>query len=282
MLNYNTLLIDSPYLAYRSFNLNNRLTTSTGLDSTLIHNFIRSLGPLKRKFPDARFVFAWESYGTTQWRRKLYPDYKPHKLMEQDFFFQMKELQQLLLLLGYKQFTSDTNEADDVIATLTGLLDNLPCIIFTTDKDIMQLIICKIIVVYNGKEIIDQIDVQNKFGIMPYQIPDLLAIWGDTSDNIEGIKGFGLKKSAKYIVDYGSVENLPDSPGFTKDLSLLYLNRNKILLNRQLTKLKNDCILKPIEKDNNITIDKVLDKYELKKIKERIDEYKAGMNVARL
>ena len=277
-----TLIIDGPYLAHRSRHAPFQLHTSTGMNSTMIHSFMVSLHSLIKKFDPKKVIIAWESPGTKSWRKQLQPDYKPHKLIEQDFFFQMKELQQLLLLLGYKQFTSDTNEADDVIATLIGLLDNLPCIIFTTDKDIMQLITCKIIVVYNGKEIVDQIDVQNKFGIMPYQIPDLLAIWGDTSDNIEGIKGFGLKKSAKHIVDYGSVENLPDSPGFTKDLSLLYLNRNKILLNRQLAKLKNDCILKPIEKDNNITIDKVLDKYELKKIKEHINDYEAGMNVARL
>lgn len=277
-----TLIIDGPYLAHRSRHAPFQLHTSTGMNSTMIYSFIVSLHSLIKKFDPKKVIIAWESHGTKSWRKQLQPDYKPHKLIEQDFFFQMKELQQLLLLLGYKQFTSDTNEADDVIATLTGLLDNLPCIIFTTDKDIMQLITCKIIVVYNGKEIIDQIDVQNKFGIMPYQIPDLLAIWGDTSDNIEGIKGFGLKKATKYIVDFGSVENLPDSPGFTKDLSLLYLNRNKILLNRQLAKLKNDCILKPIEKDNNITIDKVLDKYELKKIKEHINDYEAGMNVARL
>ena len=273
-MQYKTLIVDGPYLAHRSYGVPYKLTTSTGINSTMIHSFLVSLHSLHKKFQPKNIIVAWESPGTKSWRRQLQPEYKPKKPSDQEFSLQIQDIQQLLLSLGYRQYTSDTNEADDVIATLTGTIDNLPCIIFTTDKDIMQLIACTVIVIYDGKKIIDQVEVDKKFGVAPNQIPDLLALWGDVSDNIEGVAGIGLTKASRHVREFGSIENIPESSGFSKESNLLYLNRKKILLNKQLATLKKDCILKEIEKNPTITIDKILDKYELKKIKEHINEYK--------
>ena len=214
MLNYDMLLIDSPYLSHRSFSLQNRLTTSTGLDATLIHNFIRSLGPLKRKFPNAEMIFTWESYGSSQWRRELYPSYKPPKFVNDGYKEQVRDLQRLLSNIGYQQFYSNGNEADDVIASLCDLSKDNVCI-FTVDKDLMQLI-NNTTHLYNGKELFEEHDVFEKFGVYPLQIPDLLAIWGDVSDNIEGIPGFGFKKSVEIIEKYHRIESIPKEHPLSK------------------------------------------------------------------
>ena len=259
------LLIDSPFLSHRSFSLQNKLTTSTGLDATLIHNFIRSLGPLKRKFPSAEMVFAFESYGTTQWRKELYQNYKPSKHVCDDYKEQVRDLQRLLSNLGYKLYYSPGNEADDVIATLSINSNKNVCML-TVDKDLMQLL-CDSIHMYNGKELFTEKDVFNKYLVYPHQIPDLLAVWGDVSDNIEGIESFGLKKSAELVNRYGHIENIPESEPIHKQIA-------KIKLNKQLTTLNTSCPLVNYKPLPFVSTNDIISKYELKQISESIESYK--------
>jgi DNA polymerase I len=263
---YDTLLLDAPYLSHRSFALHNRLTTSTGLDSTLIHNFIRSLGPLKRKFPDAKFEFAWESYGTSQWRRELYPSYKPPRFVNDGYKEQVRDLQRLLSNLGYKQYYSPGNEADDVIARLCQMSEGNTCI-FTVDKDLMQLINHSVHM-YNGKELFESNDVKNRYLVDPLQIPDLLAIWGDVSDNIEGIESFGLKKSAEVINKFGDIEHIPENHSLRKQYA-------KIELNKKITTLNSNCPLVDYKPLPFASTNDIITKYELKSIGENIENYRS-------
>jgi len=266
-LKYSQLLLDAPYLAHRSFNLNRRLTTSTGLDSTLIHNFIRSLNPLKHKFPETEFIFCWESYGTSQWRRELYPNYKPPKMVDDGYKTQVRDLQRLLMNLGYKQFYSPSNEADDVIATLCRFNTN-PVMIFTVDKDMMQLINHSVHM-YNGKFIFMSKDVKEKYLVLPEQIPDLLAVWGDTSDNIDGIESFGLKKASELVNKYGDIEHIPETEP-------IYKQMNKLKLNKRLTTLNSSCSLVNYKPLPVISTPELLNKYELRSIGNNIEEYRSN------
>lgn len=264
-MKYDSLLIDGPFLSYKSYSAPYKLTTSTGLDATLIPTFFKTLNSLKKKFSPKRIVVTWESYGTKSWRKEEYPSYKMGRKKKNNVYWgSLVDVQSFLYLLGVEQFYSPHNEADDVISTLVG--NGCKTVIFTNDKDLMQLVNDNVFV-WDGKMLFDATEVKKKYLVEPYQIPDLLAMWGDHTDNIEGIKGYGKMKSAKVLRMYGDVEHIPPS-------EIIYKYRKKMLFNKKLTTLSNGCMLKTIPKGKvNDTIDSILDKYELKQIKETISEF---------
>jgi len=266
-----TLLIDGPYLAHKSHQAPYKLTTSKGLNSTMIHTFLRSLNALRKQFNPDNIVIAWESHGTPSWRKELVSSYKPSKPFDISFVTSLKDIQILLYLLGYDQYYSECNEADDVIASYVENHLEEDIIIYTVDKDIMQLLQKTNCSVYDGHKKVVYNDVYLKYGIKPNQIPDLLALAGDNVDNIEGIKGIGFKKAAKIINKYGCVENIPFS---ICSLSIPNLEMEKVLLNKKLATLNKECELVEYKPPFETTIDSILDKYELKKIKEEINKFK--------
>jgi DNA polymerase-1 len=273
-MNYETLIIDGPYLAHRSYDAPYRLTTKDGRDSTMIHSFIRSLNAFRKQFNPKTIIIAWESPGTPSWRRHQYPAYKGTRgRLDEQFIYQLNDLQNLLHLFGVKQYNSPCNEADDVIARLS--IDNIkyPVVVFTKDKDIMQLV-GEQLQIYDGKELYDINKVKEKFFVWPEQIPDLLAIAGDKSDNIEGLEGFGFKKAAKIIEEIGDIEHL-NMLTCSRNLVYSEQTKNMLMQNKKLTELNFDCTLQTIPKEIvKDTIESIMDKYELKKMKESIEEYK--------
>lgn len=261
------LLIDGPYLAHRSYHAPYRLVSSKGLDGTMFNSFIRTMNALRKAYTPDRFVVAWESHGTSSWRKAMYKEYKSHVQGRTVVFWNgIKDIQMFLHLLGVEQYYSPENEADDVIATLVhnGISKSL---IFTTDKDMMQLVNdnCKLCDV---ESVIGQDDVMKKYGVKPEQIPDLLAVWGDKADNIEGIKGYGVKKASVLINKYGCTERIPSDDSISK-------YQNHIKINKKLTTLNSKCHLKPIPSSDfktKETVESILDKYEFKKMKENLPE----------
>jgi len=269
-MNYDTLLVDGPYLAHRSYSAPYRLTTSTGLDATMMHSFIRSLNAIRKKFNPREVIVAWESHGTPSWRRDMLQSYKPGKPLDTTFIQSLKDLQILLHLLGITQYMAPNNEADDVIATYVQNHSNENIVIFTVDKDIMQLV-NGTTHVYDGHTMYDEAAVLAKFEVLPDRIPDLLALCGDKADNIEGIEGIGIKTAAKIIKEYDCVESIPFP---TCSYTRINLSQRLVLQNKKLTLLNKQCEPKPITPEATTTIEAILDKYELKKMKEDIKEYK--------
>ena len=72
-IKYEMLIIDGPYLSHRSYSVDFKLTTTTGLNSTLIFGFLKTLNALKKQFTPDDIIVTWESYGTPSWRKKQYP-----------------------------------------------------------------------------------------------------------------------------------------------------------------------------------------------------------------
>ena len=262
-----TLLVDGPYLAHRSYAAPFKLTTSHGLDATIIPTFLRSLLACHKQFQPKETIIAWESHGTPSWRRAANPNYKPKQALDFNFINQVKDLQNLLYLLGIEQYYSPTNEADDVIATLC----KPDTLIYSVDKDLMQLL-KQGVYQWTGKDMFDEFRVVEKFGVPPKLIPDLLALMGDASDNIIGIRGWGQKKSSKLIARYGQVEDWfsgKDNPSLTDNEYM------QVIKNKQLTTLNRNCELVKLKFTLvDLTIDAILNKYELKKLRESIDDYK--------
>ena len=271
---FKTLIIDGPYLAHRSHGAPYLLTTKDGRNATMIHSFMRTLNSLRKQLNPNHIILAWESPNTPSRRREQSPSYKPSTGINPEYITQLKDLQKLLYLLNIPQYNSPRNEADDVIASyIKTIQPTEQVVIFTVDKDIMQLINenCQ---VYDGKEFYDVNKVKQKFGVKPNQIPDLLAIAGDKADNIQGLNGIGFKKASNIINEYGCIEELP-IPVCNSNMVISAQMINKISNNKKLTLLNHNCSLEKIPKEPvTETIDDILNKYELKSIKEKIEEYK--------
>src|SRR2546422_1384628 len=141
------------------------------------------------------------------------------------------------------------HEADDIIATVStqAVAAGLNPVIVTLDKDLYQLI--DTIFLFNTSKddmIVDPDKVRELFGVTPEQIPDLLALWGDSSDNIPGAPGIGEKGARELIQKFGSVEALLDRAeevSNAKHRASLLGNREQILLSKQLVTI-----------DTNLTI----------------------------
>lgn len=265
-MRYDVILIDGPYLAHRSYTAPYKLSHNEQ-DSTMIHGFFNSLLSMKKKQNPRTFAVAWESYNTKSWRKELSPSYKPSKPINKSFLQQLNDIKLLLDALHIKQFYAPNNEADDVIATLTHKT-NKSVLIFTVDKDIMQLtsdeqqihILC-------ANRILDEEKVKEKFNVNPCQIPDYLALVGDPSDSIDGIKGIGKKKAASMLSDDNLLCLMSSSDFKSKD------DLNKALFNRRLTLLNYDANIQLVFPRPTATnpID-ILNKYNLQQLKERLPE----------
>jgi len=264
-MNYDILLVDGPYLAHRSFLAPFRLVTKDGKDATMIQAFIRSLNATRKKF-NSQIIVTWESHGTPSWRRELYPSYKPSHPIDMQYVSQLKDLQILLYLLNVPQYSAANNEADDVLATLKYDTTYLNVLIYTVDKDIMQLIDDHCHIYHDKtKKIFTETEVKEKFSVPPKLIPDLLAIMGDKADNIQGLNGYGNKKAVKLLEKYGDIESIKELDKESTD---------RITKNKVLTLLNKKCKLRKATYNGEETIESILDKYELKKMKESIEEYK--------
>jgi len=265
-MTYNKLLVDGPYLAHKSYLAPFKLTTSDGKDVTMIQAFIRSLNAIRKQFQPKQIIIAWESHGTPSWRREMYPAYKPSKSIDIQYVSQLKDLQILFYLFGVLQYSAANNEADDVLATLASNKENV--LIYTVDKDIMQLVNDSCHIYHDKtKKIFTEAEVIEKFSIPPKLIPDLLAIMGDKADNIQGLNGYGNKKAVKLLEKYGNIESIAEEE-IGKEAKEI------ILKNKKLTLLNKQCKLRKASYSGNETIESIMDKYELKKMKESITEYK--------
>jgi len=150
--------------------------------------------------------------GTKTFRAELYPEYKAtRKAPPEELVVQMDYFAKIVEAMGWPVLAVPGVEADDVIATLVeqARARGWEVVIYSADKDIMQL-------VGDGVSMIDALrqttytrdEVIKKMGVPPEKIPDFLALVGDTSDNIPGLRGVGDKTAANLLEQYGTLENL--------------------------------------------------------------------------
>ena len=272
-----TLIIDGPYLSHKSYDAPYAIHRSDGLKVTHIHAFIQGFQALRKQFNPDKTIVAWESHGTPSWRREILPEYKPKVTVPTDFIEQQEDLKKVLYLLGVPQYYSPQNEADDVIATLVEIHKNLklvPIVIHTTDKDMMQLVDSDV-KVWSTKQLVDEEAVIHKFKVPPNRLCDLLAVTGDSSDNIPGVAGYGPVKASKIIKQFDRIERIPITV-FSLDY-LKMLERNK-----KLIKLNKKCDLVSYKLSEQTTLEKIFDKYSLPSLKKKIPELKLQVTVKSL
>lgn len=165
-----------------------------------------ALASWKKRWPDGHFVVAWDS--PCQWRRDIFPGYKASR-GSLGVSFEMQFARATLPLLGVGQAEAAGQEADDVIASLATQADG-QVIAISNDRDLLQLVSDTVTVFSpTGKEkMYTPAEVQADYGVLPGRMVQVRALAGDTSDEIPGVPGCGLKTAAKLINLYGTVEGL--------------------------------------------------------------------------
>ena len=202
-------LVDASSYMYRAyFAIRQNLATSKGFPTKAIFGITNMLLKLLREKNPTNIAVVWDAKGPT-FRHELYDKYKANRPeMPDDLVVQIPWIRKIVDALGLCQLEKEGYEADDIIATIVKKL-NLDTLIVSGDKDLIQLISDKVTIWDPMKdEIIDLNEVKKRFGIEPYQYLDVLALCGDSSDNIPGVPGIGIKTALKLIQEFGSIENL--------------------------------------------------------------------------
>lgn len=198
------------YAAYYA-PMKQRLTGPSGEPTKAVFVFTNILnGLLERQRPDM-LVVTMDSK-TPSFRTEIYPEYKAHRPpMPEDLPGQIDRIEQLLEAMRVPMLRVDGWEADDLIGTLAkqAAEKGIDAYICSKDKDMLQLL-GKHVVAYDVKNdnVMDTKALYEKMGLTPEQIIDVMALQGDTSDNIPGVPDVGPKTAADWIKKYGSLDNL--------------------------------------------------------------------------
>lgn len=205
------LLVDGSSYLYRAFHALPDLRNHNNEPTGAIHGVLNMLRRLHKDYHADYSACVFDAKGKT-FRDELYPDYKAHRPpMPPDLAAQIEPLHTCIRAMGWPMLIVDGVEADDVIGTLAkqAAAAGMRCIISTGDKDIAQLVNAQVTLVNTmSNEVLDEANVQAKFGVPPERMLDYLMLVGDTSDNVPGVQKVGPKTAVKWLAQYGSLENL--------------------------------------------------------------------------
>src|SRR5262252_11019584 len=226
--------------AYRTYFAIRGLATSQGFPTNAIYGFAIMLKRVVEKYPPDYICVALDSSAPTA-RHTQYELYKAtRKKMPPDLAQQMPYLRKFCEAMRIPVLAIPGHEADDIIATVLtkALTAGLFPVVVTLDKDLYQLV-DTILILNTSKDdlLVDREKVVELFGVKPEQIPDLLALWGDTSDNVPGAPGIGEKGARELIQRFGSIETLLDRAAEisnAKHRTSVSENREQIVLSKQL------------------------------------------------
>ena len=212
-------------------------------------------------------------------RNEIYSDYKSNRSdAPDDLIPQFEYIRKSVLAFNLPCIELINFEADDLIATYSKhVLDKGGKVtIVSSDKDLMQLY-KKNIRIYDPmkNKFINQEDINNKFGVKPEKIIDVQALAGDSSDNIPGVPGIGVKTAAELINQYGNLENLLKNLKKIKQQKRrekLIENKEKAIISKKLATLKSD-----------VPVNKKIDDFVIKQIeKEKLYNFLREMEFNRL
>ncbi|TNJ33064.1 DNA polymerase I [Arenimonas terrae] len=202
------VLIDGSSYLYRAFHALPPLTAPDGSPSGALFGIVNMLRATLKENPDFT-AFVVDASGPT-FRDALYPEYKANRPpMPDELRAQVEPMMQIVEALGFPILRVSGVEADDVIGTLAlqAHAAGIPVTISTGDKDFAQLVRPGITLTNTMTgSVLDDAGVFEKFGVRPDQVVDLLALMGDTVDNVPGVDKCGPKTAAKWLAEYGTLE----------------------------------------------------------------------------
>ena len=205
------ILIDGSSYLYRAYHALPPLMSSKNQPTGAIRGVISMINKILLDHPNSPLAVIFDAKGKT-FRHEMYKDYKANRPpMPEDLVQQIEPINQIIEALGIKLLSIKGVEADDVIGTLAKEASEagLNTVISTGDKDMTQLVNKHIRVVNTmSNELLDEKGVEDKFGVKPKLIVDYLALVGDSSDNVPGVEKVGPKTAVKWLVEYGSLDEI--------------------------------------------------------------------------
>jgi len=279
-------LIDGSGYIFRAYYALPPLTRKTdGLPTGAVSGFCSMLFKLledsksnENKQKPSHFAVIFDSARKT-FRNEIYKDYKANRAeAPDDLAPQFEYIRKSVLAFNLPSVDLANYEADDLIATYVEqiLKQGAKVTIVSSDKDLMQLFKknVRIFDPMKNKFISDE-DVKNKFGVDASKVIDVQSLAGDSSDNVPGVPGIGVKTAAELINTYGSLEKLLDSAGEIKQnkrRETLIENKDKAIISKKLVTLKDDA---PVNRE--------LDEFKLKEIdKDKLYKFLREMEFNRL
>jgi DNA polymerase-1 len=242
-------LLDGSSYLYRAYHAMPPLTNRQGQATGAVYGLLNMLRRLLHDFAPVDYIAViFDAKGKT-FRHALYPPYKAQRpAMPADLASQIPLVHQLVQALGLPLLSMGDVEADDVLATLAVRAEHagMHTLLFTSDKDLAQLVSDHIHWVNpTNNAVLGVTNVVEKFGVQPAQIVDYLSLIGDKVDNIHGVDGVGAKTAAKWLQQYGSLDNLLRQVAEIKGKvgENLRTAQSHLPLNRQLITLKTDVLL---------------------------------------
>lgn len=206
------LVVDGTNIAHRGFysHRDRAIVDPQGNDIRAIMGFFQQLNKAVRRAEPSHLFIAFDSATGSKARKELYPEYKQGRSSTpQELSEQLPVIPALLQSMGIAAVESDLLEADDLIAGVVaaGEKADMQGVIFSSDKDLHQLISAKTIVLKpDAMEFCNARNIKERFGIEPRRWTDYAAIVGEGSDNLPGIPGLGSKKAVEVISAFDDIE----------------------------------------------------------------------------
>ena len=247
-------LLDAMALAYRAhfIFISRPLINSKGFNTSATYGFSSALIKLieDHRIDHMAVVFDVMGEGGT-FRDELYEDYKGHRdPPPEELIANLPHMKRVVEAMDIPVVEVEGVEADDVIGTLArqAASEGVEAVIVSPDKDFQQLIdkhITQFRPAYRGEEFdpITEESFREKYGVEPIQFIDILALMGDSADNVPGVSGIGEKTAMKLIAEYGSVENLIEHADDLKGKRAREGMQNEAdmaLLSKKLVTIKTD------------------------------------------
>ncbi|MBI4684289.1 MAG: DNA polymerase I [Nitrospirae bacterium] len=239
----NLYLIDGNSYVYRAFYAIKGLTNSKGFPTNAIYGFTNTLLKIIReKKPDA-VVVSFDTPAPTE-RHRIFEDYKAHRPeTPNDLLKQLPHVREVIKAFNIKIFEVPGYEADDLIGTIAkrAAKEGVDVFIVTADKDMLQLVDENIKIYDPVKDrILDEKYVEEKFGVGPERVTEVMALTGDAVDNIPGIKGIGEKTARELLTTFKSLDEVlshPEKIGKEKLRTLITENADIARLSQKLAEI---------------------------------------------
>jgi DNA polymerase I len=240
-------IVDLSSYVLRAYHAVAPLQSPSGEPTGAVHGMVNMLERMLRERSPRLLAVALDA-GRETFRKEIYPEYKANRPpTPDDLRSQLNRCEQIVLGLHAAIYKQDGVEADDLIATVVKRARelSLKVVILAADKDLMTLVGEDVMLWDTMRDrVIGPAEVEERFGVRVNQLQDLLALMGDTSDNIPGVPSVGPKTAMELLKAYDTLSGIYDNlDKITKKALLQKLteHREQAFLSRRLVALKDDC-----------------------------------------
>ena len=257
------VLIDGSGYIFRAYYAIRRLSTSDGRATNAVFGFTQMLLKTLKDVAPRYLAIAFDPKGKN-FRHDMYPEYKANRPpAPEDLPPQIPLIHEVVDAFQITRVSPPGYEADDVLGTLARRLkaEGMKVVIVTGDKDLMQLVDDDVSLLDelrmqrggDKNKLVRADEVVEKFGVPPERVVDVLALCGDASDNVPGVKGIGQKTAAELVNTYGSLEDiLAAAPGLKQKA-----RRERLLEGTEMARLSHRLVTIDTDADVDLTLDQL-------------------------